>query len=62
MKISDLMTTDVLTVGPQASLKEVARRMLRAGVSGIPVTSEDGELVGIITEADFVAPAREQGC
>jgi CBS domain-containing protein len=55
MKISDLMTTDVLTVGPQSSLKEVARRMLRAGVSGIPVTSGDGELVGIITEADFVA-------
>lgn len=55
MKISELMTPDVLTVGPQASLKEVARRMLQAGVSGLPVMSDDGELVGIITEADFVA-------
>ena len=55
MKISELMTTDVLTVGPRTSLKEVARRMLRAGVSGMPVTSDEGELVGIITEADFVA-------
>lgn len=55
MKISELMSPDVLTVGPQASLKEVARRMLQAGVSGLPVTSDDGELVGIITEADFVA-------
>lgn len=55
MKVSELMATDVLTVGPQASLKEVARRMLEAGVSGLPVTSERGDLVGIITEADFVA-------
>lgn len=55
MKISELMTTDVLTVGPQTSLKEVARRMLEAGVSGLPVTSANGELLGIITEANFVA-------
>lgn len=55
MKISELMTTGVLTVGPETSLKEVARRMLEAGVSGLPVTSEGGDLVGIITEADFVA-------
>lgn len=55
MKVRDLMTTDVITVGPDFSLKEAARRMLDAGVSGLPVTDDAGELVGIITEADFVA-------
>lgn len=55
MKINELMTTDVLTIGPGTSLKEAARRMLEAGVSGLPVTSDEGELVGIITEADFVS-------
>ncbi len=55
MRIRDLMTTDVLTIGPEARLKEAARRMLEAGVSGLPVTNENGDLVGIITEADFVA-------
>ena len=55
MRIRELMTTDVLTVGPDTSLKEAARRMLEAGISGLPVTEADGKLVGIITEADFVA-------
>lgn len=54
MRIRDLMTTDVVTVSPHASLKEAARRMLDQGISGMPIT-EDGALVGIITEADFVA-------
>lgn len=54
MRIRDLMTTDVLTVGADTSLKEAARRMLEAGVSGLPVTDGDA-LVGIITEADFIS-------
>ncbi len=55
MKLRDLMTRDVITVGPDASLKEAARRMIEASVSGLAVTEVDDHLVGIITEADFVA-------
>lgn len=54
------MTTDVLTTGPNSSLKEAARRMLEAGVSGLPVTDADGALRGIITEADFVSGEAER--
>lgn len=60
MKISELMTGDVLTIGPGASLKEAARRMLEAGISGLPVTDDDGNLVGMITEADFVTGEAER--
>ncbi|HEX9761843.1 MAG TPA: CBS domain-containing protein, partial [Acidimicrobiia bacterium] len=55
MRIRDLMTNDVITIGPEAPLKEAARRMLEARVSGLPVTDAEGKLVGIVTEADFVA-------
>jgi CBS domain-containing protein len=55
MKLRDLMTRDVITIGPDASLKEAARRMIEAGISGLPVTTDAGSLVGIITEADFVS-------
>jgi len=55
MRVRDLMTTDILTVGPEASLKEAARRMLEGEISGLPVINDDGDLVGIITEADFMA-------
>lgn len=61
MRIRDLMTTDVITIGPEASLKEAARRMLEAGVSGLPVTDGEGKLVGILTEADFLATESERG-
>lgn len=54
MRVSDLMTTDVITVGPDTSLKEAARRMIEAGISGLVVTDETGSLQGVITEADFV--------
>lgn len=53
MKIRELMTMDLVTVGPETPLKEAARKMATNGVSGLPVVSE-GRLVGIITEADFV--------
>lgn len=55
MKVREIMTSDVLTIGPGASLKEAARLMLEASISGLPVTKDDGRLVGIITEADFVS-------
>lgn len=59
MRVRELMTEDVITIGPDAPLKEAARRMLEAGVSGLPVT-DDGKLLGIITEADFVAGEAER--
>ena len=53
MKVRDLMTTDPITTTPDAPLKEAARTMVREKVSGLPVM-EDGKLVGIVTEGDFL--------
>ena len=55
MRVIDLMTINLETAAPEDSLKEAARRMVRRGVSGLPVLDADGLLVGIITEADFLA-------
>ena len=55
MRVSEVMTRAPKTVTPSTSLKEAARTMLEHGISGLPVLGEGGELVGIITEADFVA-------
>jgi CBS domain-containing protein len=54
MRVKDLMTKGLITVGSDESLKEAARRMIEAGISGLLVTDGDGELQGVITEADFV--------
>jgi len=48
------MTTDVITVSRETGIRDAARLMFRNRVSGLPVTSPDGSLIGIITEADFL--------
>ena len=54
VQVVDLMTTDVITVSRETGIRDAARLMFRNRVSGLPVTSPDGSLIGIITEADFL--------
>jgi len=54
MRVVDVMTTDVVAAQPEWSLKQAARVMIDAGVSGLPVIADNGEIIGIITEADFI--------
>jgi len=52
LKIKKIMTSNVLSVAPSATIADVARLMLEKKIGGIPVV-EDGQLVGIITESDI---------
>jgi CBS domain-containing protein len=52
------MTTDVLTVGRDTSLKDVAAMLGARGISGAPVVDDDGALLGVISEADILAKER----
>ena len=54
MIASEIMTTDVVTVSKEDTVKEVAKILTEEGISGVPVV-EDGELVGIVSEGDLVA-------
>jgi len=49
----DIMTTDVVTVDPETSVKEAANLMSEKDISGLPVV-QNGELVGIVTENDLI--------
>ncbi|MDX1691258.1 MAG: CBS domain-containing protein [Acidimicrobiia bacterium] len=54
MRVRDIMTTDPMTVRPETLLKEAARIMVRNQISGLPVVDAAGDLVGIVTEGDFL--------
>ena len=54
------MTPVPVTVQEDTSLKDAARKMSELGVSGLPVVGAGGELVGILTEADFLAKEAEK--
>ncbi|MFG3283366.1 CBS domain-containing protein [Streptomyces sp. NPDC048111] len=52
--IADVMTRDVITVGPDTSLKAVAHSLDRGGVSALPVVDTQNHPVGIVSEADLL--------
>ena len=54
MRAHQIMTKDIITVTPQASIEDAAKIMLRTHISGLPVLDEAGTLVGIVSESDFL--------
>lgn len=54
MKAKDIMTRDVVTVAPNASVHEVAALLAKHNISGIPVADKDKRLLGLVSEGDLV--------
>jgi len=52
VEVGDIMTRNVVTVGPETDLVDVARTMLERKIGGLPVL-DDGRVVGMITESDI---------
>lgn len=52
--VEEAMTTEVVTVSPEAPVTVAARLMRDTGVSGLPVVDREGRVVGIVTEADLL--------
>jgi len=50
----DVMTTNVITVGPNTSIGEIARLLISHHISGVPVIDDDSNVIGIVTEGDLV--------
>src|ERR1700756_3733275 len=54
MRAMDVMTTNVITVRPDASVQEVAKTLSEKGISGVPVVDGDNRLIGIVSEGDLL--------
>jgi CBS domain-containing protein len=52
--ITEIMESDVATVGSDASLEDAITTMIDRSVGGVPVIDQEGIIVGIITERDIV--------
>ena len=53
VRISEVMTKDVLTVGPQASLREAAKIMADRWIRHLPVLDDGGKVVGVLSQRDL---------
>jgi CBS domain-containing protein len=54
MLARELMTTSVVTINPQASVKDAIRLLDAHNITALPVVEDDNRLVGIVSEADLL--------
>jgi CBS domain-containing protein len=57
----DIMTHKVCVIQPEASAQEAAQLLDQMRISGLPVVSMDGRIIGIITEADIISKVDREG-
>lgn len=61
MRVVDLMASELISVRRETSLRDAARLMVEKNISGLPVTDDGGQLVGIISEGDFLRKEVDRG-
>jgi molybdopterin-containing oxidoreductase family membrane subunit len=50
----DIMTRDVVTVGPDATVEEISRILSTNRISGVPVVNDENRVVGVVSESDII--------
>jgi CBS domain-containing protein len=57
MRVRDVMTQDVATVGPDTGLRDVAALLVQKRISGVPVV-DGGRVLGVVSERDILFKER----
>jgi CBS domain-containing protein len=61
VKAQDIITQDVVTVSPYTPVPDIAAIMMEKHFSGVPVLTDSGEIIGIVSHSDvWRSPARPQ--
>jgi len=55
----DIMTREVITIQPEASVEDLAKLLETHRISGVPVLDPDGVVVGVVTQSDLVQRSRD---
>ena len=54
LRVRDIMQTEVVTVGPATTVRELADILAKHKVSGVPVVDGDRRVLGMVSEADII--------
>jgi len=54
MKAADIMMKEVITVGPETPVRDVALLMLKQRISGVPVVDAERRVLGVVSEGDLI--------
>ena len=61
LRVRDLMTSDPVTIEPQASVVDAAKKMIQEEKGPLPVVEGDGRPVGMLTDRDVIARVVAEG-
>ncbi|MCG3773970.1 MAG: Hypoxic response protein 1 [Nitrospira sp.] len=61
MEVREIMSSNVVTVGPTATLEEAARRMKQWNVGMLPVSDDGSRALGVITDRDIATRGMMEG-
>ena len=59
--VDNVMTKDVVVVGPDEDFKSCAKLLRVHDISALPVVDGAGKLIGIVSESDLLAKERDRG-
>jgi CBS domain-containing protein len=54
---ANVMTTDVVSIGPDKPVREIAEILFTRRISGVPVVDADARVIGIVSEGDLIRHA-----
>ena len=54
MRALDVMTTTVISVKPEMTVRDAAKVLVDQGISGAPVLDATGRIVGMLSEGDLI--------
>lgn len=61
IKVKEIMNSPLITIAPEASLKECAQTMKQHRIHHLPVMNKEGQIVGMISATDFLVAAEAMG-
>lgn len=62
VRARDIMSTPVISIGPDSSVYELAGLLSKHQISGVVVVNEQGEMLGMATEADVLSRPGDRVC
>ena len=59
MRVAELMQTNVRSIAPDASIADLVQELADAHVSGLPVVSPSGQILGVVSATDVLQASAE---